>query len=182
MQETIGYTSALFEPGLSFKDCSFQPKEFSSMGLKQIRVLSILIGALVVVFPAVAQKGTDASATMITDENHFKPGGELAFKITLNEPLPDGARFDVRLSAVKTDQELSVSSGEPMNRERTEFTLHTKLPEKAIPGAWHIKVVWLFLPGSSWTNNTLSTNEMKFFVEGPEVKIPTKADAQIVRQ
>jgi hypothetical protein len=122
-----------------------------------------------------------ASAQVEAIHDHFHGGSDLTFKMTLNEPLPEGARFDVRLSPVGLDQEIPVSSGEPSNKERTEFILKTKLPEKIVPGEWHIKTVWLFLAGTSWTSNTLSTNpDFKFVVEGPRVEIPTKATATLV--
>jgi hypothetical protein len=114
--------------------------------------------------------------------DHFHGGDEVVFKMMLNEPLPEGAYFNVRLSPAATDQELPVGSGEPINKGRTEFLLKAKLPEKVVPGEWHIKVVWLFLPGTSWTNNALATNpDFKFFVDGPKIEIPTKATATLVR-
>ena len=138
---------------------------------------------MAILAPASAQtpNANHASAQLETAQDHFHGGSEVSFKMTLNEPLPEGARFDVRLSPRAVDQELSVSSGEPSNKERTEFILKTKLPEKAVPGEWRIKVVWLFLAGASWTSNSLATNpDFKFVVEGPEVKIPTKATATLV--
>ncbi|HUN86882.1 MAG TPA: hypothetical protein VMU48_21060 [Terracidiphilus sp.] len=150
---------------------------------RMMRQLMVAIFASVfwLSIPVFAQQSKEASATMDSKQDHFHPGSDLSFKMTLNEPLPEGARFDVRLSPIKTDQEIPVSSGEPTNKERTEFTLHTKLPERAVPGEWHIKIAWLFLAGASWTNNTLSTNDMRFVVEGPEVKIPTAATATIIK-
>ena len=47
----------------------------------------------------------------------------MTFKMTLNEPLPQGAHFNVRLSPIKADQEIDVSSSGPANKERTEFLL-----------------------------------------------------------
>jgi len=112
---------------------------------------------------------------------HIRGGSDLIFKIKLNEAIPEEARFDVRLSPVTADQEITVSSGDPANRERTEFFLKARLPEKAVPGEWHIKIVYLFLAGTSWTNNTLATNpDFRFVVEGPKVEIPTKATASLV--
>jgi hypothetical protein len=116
-------------------------------------------------------------------EAHHEPlrsGSEVTFKMKLDTPLPEGAHFDVRLSPVLVDQELTVSSGEPTNKERTEFVLHGKLPDKAIPGEWHIKMVYLFLAGTSWTYNTLSTNDLRFTVDGAKIEIPTKATATLV--
>jgi hypothetical protein len=146
-------------------------------------LLTLTLAFLFYISPhAVAQQEKQASAQMITDQVHFHPGSELTFKMALNEPLPEGANFSVRLSPVKTDQEIAVSSGEATNKERTEFTLHTKLPDAAIAGEWHIKIVYLFLAGTGWTNNTLTTNDMQFTVEGPKIEIPTKATATIVQK
>jgi hypothetical protein len=123
---------------------------------------------------------THASAQLQPDVTHLHPGGDLTFTILLDDPLPAGAYFQVRLSPVKVDQELQVSSGDPIDKDRKEFLLHAKLPDGAVPGDWHIKIVYLFLAGSSWTNNTLSTNQMPFVVEGAKVEVPTKATATIV--
>jgi hypothetical protein len=121
------------------------------------------------------------SAQVGAAQDQLRAGSDLTFKMKLNKPLPEGGRFDVRLSPVAADEEISVSSGQAANKERTEFVLKTKLPDKAIPGDWHIKIVWLFLPGASWTNNTLATNpDFRFHVEGPPIEIPTKATATLL--
>jgi hypothetical protein len=127
-----------------------------------------------------AQSQAAVSTQPGAPDGHLRGGGDLVFKMKLNEPLPEGARFDVRLSPVGADQEIPVQSGEPTNKERTEFTLRTKLPDRAIPGEWHIKVVYLFLAGASWTNNTLATNaDFRFVVDGPKFEIPTQATATL---
>jgi hypothetical protein len=141
----------------------------------------ILIGLFCFSIAAIGQENKQALANIVTDQARFHPGDELTFRMILNEPLPQGAHFDVRLSPIKADQEIDVPSGEPINKERTEFRLHTKLPDGALAGEWHIKIVWLFLAGASWTNNTLSTNDMQFNVEGRKIDIPTKATATIVQ-
>jgi hypothetical protein len=133
--------------------------------------------------PAVAQSPAENHATvqMQSVPTRFHAGDTVKFKMTLNDPLPEGAYFNVRLSPTSVDQEIPVSSGAPTNRERTEFTLSVKLPDKVVPGEWRIKVVWLFLPGASWTSNTLATNpNFKFVVEGPKVDVPTQATATLV--
>ena len=129
---------------------------------------------------APAQAVPQADVQLVSDNPHLKPGSDLVFKMKLNQALPEGARFDVRLSPVGLNQELAVSSGEPTNKERTEFKLETKLPETAWAGQWHIAVVWLFLPGSSWTTSQLSTNDLRFTVDGQPKSIPTTAVATIV--
>ena len=112
--------------------------------------------------------------------DHIHGGSDLALKIKLNQPLPLGARFDVRLSPVSVNQQLSVSSGEPLNRERTEFIVRTKMPEDAYPGPWHIGMVWLFLPGATWTTSQIAVNDVNFTVEGRQVEIPTTGTATLV--
>jgi hypothetical protein len=137
--------------------------------------------SLLALLPAVGLGlDTHASAEIKSDVAHVHPGSDLTFKIVLDNPLPEGASFQVRLSPVKTDQELPVPSGEPTSKDRKEFVLHTKVPEGSVPGDWHIKVIYLFLAGASWTNNTVSTNDMPFVVEGPKVDVPTKGTATII--
>jgi hypothetical protein len=143
---------------------------------------AIVVLLLVFAMPVmtVAQTQPSASAQVVVPA-HIRGGSDLIFKMKLNEALPEGARFDVRLSPVTADQEITVSSGDPANRERTEFILKTRLPEKVVPGEWHIKIVYLFLAGASWTSNTLATNpDFRFVVEGPKVEIPTRATASLV--
>ena len=147
---------------------------------KEVVGLFILFFSLVIV--GFGQGSSQASAKIQPEQKHLHPGSDFTFKITLNEPLPSGAYFQVRLSPLKVDQELPISSGEPANKERTEFTLHAKLPAGAIPGDWHIKVIYLFLSGTSWTNNTISTNEMPFVVEGPKIAVPTRGTAEFVEK
>jgi hypothetical protein len=148
------------------------------------RKLSIAtpILALLALAPAASfgLNDTHASAQLESDVTHLHPGSDLTFKVVLDDPLPAGAYFQVRLSPVKVDQELPVVSGEPIDKGRKEFLLHAKLPDGSIPGDWHIKIVYLFLAGTSWTSNTLSTNQMPFVVEGSNVEVPTKATATIV--
>lgn len=132
--------------------------------------------------PVISQEPDKAAAQLTADAPHFHGGDEVSFTMKLNEPLPEGARFDVRLSPVGVNQELSVSSGEPADKDRKEFLLKFKLPEHARGGEWHIFTVWLFLPGASWAGNTIATNEMKFVVDGPSGPLPSNATAAIVKK
>lgn len=144
-------------------------------------VFGLLLLSTVFTLTAEQSEPSHSGHVEIPEDGPLHGGSDLIFTITLNEPLPEGARFDVRLSPISTDQEISVSSGEPTNKKRTEFILKTRLPEKAVAGEWHIKVVWLFLAGTSWTNNTLATNaDFRLTVAGPKVDIPTKATATLV--
>ncbi|WP_263377240.1 hypothetical protein [Granulicella aggregans] len=129
---------------------------------------------------AVSPTDNHVAAQLEAHHEPLRSGSEVSFKMKLDTPLPEGAYFQVRLSPVLVDQELTVASGEPTNRERTEFLLHAKLPDKAVPGEWRIKIVYLFLAGTGWTSNTLATNDLRFTVEGPKLEIPTKATATLV--
>jgi hypothetical protein len=80
------------------------------------------------------------------------------------------------------NQELPVSSQDPTDKDRREFLLKTRLPDHARGGEWRIAVVWLFLPGTSWTSSTIGTNEMKFIVDGPQGPLPSGAVATIVKK
>ena len=132
----------------------------SSIAQFPLRYLALLVLGVAITLPARAQTADTphASVELKAAGDHFHGGDEVAFKMVLNEPLPEGANFNVRLSPAGTDQEIPVGSGDPVNKGRTEFLLKTKLPDKVVPGEWHIKVVWLFLPGASWTTSTLATN------------------------
>lgn len=129
-----------------------------------------------------AQEPDKAAAQLTAATPHFHGGDEVSFTMTLNEPLPEGARFDVRLSPAGVNQELSVSSGEPTDKDRKKFLLRFRLPEHARGGEWHIYTVWLLLPGSSWAGSTISTNEMTFLVDGPSGPLPSNATATIVKK
>jgi hypothetical protein len=129
-----------------------------------------------------AQEPNSATAQLTSDTPHFHSGDEVAFTMKLNEPLPEGAHFDVRLSPVGVNQELPVSSQDPTDKDRREFLLKTRLPDHARGGEWRIAVVWLFLPGTSWTSSTIGTNEMKFIVDGPQGPLPSGAVATIVKK
>jgi hypothetical protein len=129
----------------------------------------------------VAAQKNQASAVIEMNNDHIHGGDEVVLKITLNEPLPKEARFDIRLSPVEASQQITGSSGEPLNDKRTEFKVKVKLPDEVIPGEWHIAVIYLFLPGSSWTTNTIQANDLRFVVEGRKFELPTKATAIIVK-
>lgn len=132
--------------------------------------------------PVISEEPDKAAAQLTAGTPHFHGGDEVSFTMKLNEPLPEGARFDVRLSPVGVNQELSVSSEQPTDKDRREFLLKFKLPEYARGGEWHIFTVWLFLPGASWVGNTIATNEMKFVVDGPSGPLPSNATAAIVKK
>jgi hypothetical protein len=142
------------------------------------QILFALFLCAFVLSPAFAQAPDKASAQLVTSTPHFHGGDEVSFKMKLNEPLPEGARFDVRVSPTGLTQDLTVSSQEATDKDRKEFMLKFKLPEHARGGEWHIATVYLFLPGASWTNSTIATN-MTFVVDGPDSPLPTSATATI---
>ena len=109
----------------------------------------------------------------------FHAGGPITFSVTLNEPMPKGAHFDFRISPLAAEEEISLGAGEPVAGSATEFRVSGKLPEGALPGEWHISVIYLFLPGASWTHNTLAPNDLKFKVEGAGYSIPSKATVMV---
>jgi hypothetical protein len=146
------------------------------------KICSVLFVLLTFVVAAIAQEPNKAAAQLITDTPHFHGGDEVSFTMKLNEPLPEGARFDVRLSPVSLNQEMTVSSQEPSDKDRKEFLLKFKLPDHARGGEWHILTVYLFLPDVSWTGSTIATNEMKFVVDGPNGPLPSNGAATIVRK
>lgn len=122
----------------------------------------------------------ERAAVQVGDTNPPRAGGPIAFIVKLNEPLPKDAHFDFRISPVAADEEVPLGSGEPIDTNRQEFRVAGTLPEGALPGEWHISVIWLFLPGSGWTHNQIAANDLRFKVEGKPYAIPSKADVSIV--
>jgi hypothetical protein len=109
----------------------------------------------------------------------FRPGAPITFDVTLNEPLPKGAHFDLRISPIATDQEVPLGSGEPLDGSDRKFRVKGRLPEGALPGEWHISVIWLFLSGTGWTHNALAHDNVSFKVEGEPYVVPTKAEVKV---
>jgi hypothetical protein len=140
--------------------------------------LSILVLVLAGLVLASAQ---EKAAVEMEKPGSIHAGGPIAFVVKLNEPMPKGAHFDFRISPVSVDEEVDLGSGQPVVGSDREFRVTGTLPEAAVPGEWHIKVIWFFLPGAGWTNNTLSPNDVRFQVEGKSYPIPTKADVTLAR-
>ena len=111
----------------------------------------------------------------------FKTGGPATFVLTLNEALPKGTRFDFRISPIAADEEITLGSVSPLDDSGKRFRVSGPLPEGALPGEWHVSVIWLFLPGAGWTHNTISTNNLRFQVEGRPYSIPTKGEVNIAK-
>ena len=133
-----------------------------------------------VVMGAVAVPWAQDQATVGTEKSGpFKPGGSIVFHVELNEPLPKGAHFDFRISPVSADEEVALGSGTAVDGSQRVFRVSGILPEGAIPGEWHISVIWLFLPGSGWSHTTIAPNDLRFKVEGKDYRIPSKAQVTV---
>jgi hypothetical protein len=139
-------------------------------------IMKQIVTLLVIFLSTVGLSSAQDKATVQTQASGpFHPGGPIVFNVKLNEPLPKGAHFDFRISPLSTDEEISFGSGESATSTQTDFRIAGTLPEGALPGDWHISVIWLFLPGSGWTHNQIAPDDLRFKVEGKPYAIPTKA-------
>lgn len=130
---------------------------------------------------AILLSAQDKATVQVDKPTSFKAGGPATFDLTLNEPLPKGARFDFRISPTAADEEITLGSVSPLDDSGKRFRVSGTLPDGALPGEWHVSVIWLFLPGAGWTHNTISTNNLKFQVEGRPYTIPTKGEVNVAR-
>lgn len=144
---------------------------------KTLTVVS-LIGWSLVTATTFASPQSKASVQM-AKFGPFHPGEPITFNVKLNESMPKGAHFAFRISPVSTDDEVDLGAGQAIDAAQTEFRVSGTLPESAVPGKWHIAVIWLFLPGVSWTHSTIIPNDVTFEVEGKPYPIPTKAQVTI---
>jgi hypothetical protein len=135
----------------------------------------------VILIAVLVSFGQEKAAVQTEKVGPIRAGGPIAFNVKLNAPLPRGARFDLRISPVTADEEIALGAGEPVNDSRTDFRVSGTLPEGAMPGDWHISVIYLFLPGAGWTHSTIAPNDLKFHVEGKSYPIPTKAEVSIAQ-
>jgi len=130
---------------------------------------------------AIAAAGQDKGAVQLDKTGPFHPGGSITFNLKLNEPMPKGAHLDLRISPVSDEQEeVDLGGGRTVDTTQTEFRVTGTVPEGALPGDWHISVIYLFLSGSPW-DATIAPNDLKFRVEGERYSIPTKADVTLGR-
>jgi len=143
-----------------------------------MRIVGAVLG-VVLLATTLTVAAQDRAAVQVGDTGSPKAGGPIAFTVKLNEPLPPGARFDFRVSPVAADEEIALAPGEPIDAKHQEFRVTGTLPEGALPGEWHISVIWLFLPGSGWTHNQIAANDLRFKVEGKPYPIPSKADVTL---
>jgi hypothetical protein len=137
--------------------------------------------ALLALVLAVVSLAQNKAAVEIEKPGPLHGGDSVVFKVKLNEPLPKAGHFDFRISPVSADEEIPLGSGEPINGSETEFRVTGKLPEGAYPGDWHISVIYLFLPGASWTHTTITPNDLRFKIEGKPYPLPTKAEVDLTR-
>ncbi len=144
------------------------------MRLRVAAVVTVLMFAVVVGLSA-----QNKAAVEMTKPGPFRPGDPISFNIKLNEALPKGAHFDLRISPVSADEEIPLGSGEPIGGSDRDFRVSSKLPEEALPGEWHIAVIYLFLPGAGWTHRTIAPNDLKFEVAGKPYPIPTAAEVSV---
>jgi len=135
-----------------------------------------------VLFWAGSALAQDKAALEMEHSNAVKAGGQIVLNIKLNAPLPPEARFDLRISPVAADEEVTLGMGEAIDTSRQTFRLKGTVPQGALPGEWHVSVIYLFLPGSSWTHTTIAPNDLKFHVEGTSYSLPTKADITLANE
>ena len=135
----------------------------------------------VILIAVVVSSSQERAAVQMEKVDSIRAGGPIALNVKLNTPLPKGAHFDLRISPVSADEEIALGSGEPVNDSRTDFHVSGNLPEGAMPGDWHISVIYLFLPGAGWTHSTIAPNDLKFHVEGRSYPLPTKAEVSIAQ-
>ena len=144
--------------------------------MKRVVLASLFLAA------AFAQAAQDKAAVQMDKSGPFHPGDPIAFTLKLNEPMPKGAHMDLRIAPVSGgDQEIDLGAGEAIDATHTEFLVKGNIPDGALPGDWHIGVIYLFLSGSGWTHNTILPNDVKFQVQAKPYAIPTKADVTVGR-
>ncbi len=141
-----------------------------------------LVTLLLLLSGTVALSQERAAAQMDNPNTHFHPGDSIAFQVKLNEPLPEGASFSLRISPSKASRLIALTSDKPEDTGRTLFVVRGSLPMDAVPGEWSVNLVYLFLPGTGWTSNTIQpTTPVKFVVEGKEFAIPTTAQIDVTK-
>jgi hypothetical protein len=146
-----------------------------------MKTKTTMLGVVLALATAAASIGQDKATVQVEKPGPFEPGGPIVFNVKLNESLPKGAHFDLRISPVSADEEIPLGSGEPIGGSDKDFRVSAKLPEGALPGEWHISVIWFFLPGAGLTHSTIAPNALKFEVKGKPYPIPTKAEVTVSR-
>lgn len=145
------------------------------------KICVVVLFFFVSTFCATAQEPSKASAELTNETPHYHGGDNVAFKLTLNEPLPLGSRIDVRFSPANVGQEFPASCEQPKDKDRKELLCNLKLSDNARGGEWRIAEVYFFLENVAWTHSTIAT-ELKFRVDGTEGPLPTAATAEIIKK
>jgi hypothetical protein len=136
---------------------------------------------LFISFASILVFAQDKAQVQLDSSAGLHPGGPIAFNVTLNEPLPKGAYFQLRISPTSADQQIALPSAEPLDATRKTFRISSTLPDGALPGKWRISVIYLFLQGTSWTSNTIKPNDLSFEVEGKPYPVPTTAEISLAK-
>jgi len=147
--------------------------------MKPSRVLlgSLLLSiTLLAVFALHAQQ----AAVEAPSGSQIEAGGPISLHIKFDKPLPEGASVRVEVSPQTATQWIALSTSDPEDPSRTSFTVKGKLPETAVPGAWAVRNVWLFLPASV-QGQSLGHNGAVFQVKGKEFPIPSKAEIAVTK-
>jgi hypothetical protein len=127
----------------------------------------------------VAIRAQQTSAVQMAQPASDIAGGKpLALKVKLDKPLPTGSVVIARVKPEAISQIVQLTSSEPDNAARTEFTLKTALPSPIVPGKWLLESVFITLPGSSnW--QAIEHNPLTFEVQGKPFPIPSKAEVAV---
>ena len=97
------------------------------------KICFVLIVVLLFALPAITQEPNTAAAQLTTDTPHFQSGDEVSFTMKLNEPLPEGARFDVRLSPVSVNQEIRpISNTNPYINQWLHLGSRSRLSRRTV--------------------------------------------------
>lgn len=143
------------------------------------RLLALGVLVIVAMLVGAVSSAQDQAKIQMDKPGAVHAGGPIALNVKLNEPLPAGAYFQIRITPVSADQQINLVSGDPTDSTRTVFRVTGNIPEAAIPGKWHISTIYLFLAGTNWTSNTIRPNDFTFDVEGKSFPIPTSADVSL---
>ena len=120
------------------------------------------------------------AAIEVPGAGQIEAGGPISLHVKFDKPLPEGASVRVEVSPQTTTQWIALSTSDPEDPSRTSFTVKGKLPQNAVPGAWAVRNVWLFLPASV-QGQSLGHNSATFPVKGKEFPIPSNAEIAVTK-
>ena len=144
-----------------------------------MKILAVVCLTIALTVGGLVLRAQEKASVQMTKPAALHAGGPIALDVTLNESLPQGAYFQIRISPISADQQINLNSGDAADPSRKKFHVTGQLPDGAIPGKWHITVIYLFLQGVSWTGNTIKPNDVTFEVDGKPFAIPTTADVSV---